>query len=138
MQKTLEISNWLAGTDRALDERGACALRAGNMMALVEHGTVSTRSRSLSSRTIAQGTSLIDVALDDYFERRRLSAQQRRVMWSHLSGRCDKEIASMLGCSAATIAEHWRRIIAKTDAGCRAGVIADLVGFLREHELLRS
>ncbi|HEY3496482.1 MAG TPA: LuxR C-terminal-related transcriptional regulator [Polyangiaceae bacterium] len=82
--------------------------------------------------------SLLDVALEDYFERHRLSAQQRRVLRLYLDGARNKAIAQSIGCSAATVGEHWRRILIKTSAPDRKSVLTNVMAFLRAHELLRA
>jgi len=93
------------------------------------------------STEIPQGAepneSLLDALCEEYFERHRLSDQQKRILRLYLDGACDKEIAHQLGCAHATVVEHWRRIVAKTQADCKGGVIAKLIAFLRAHDRMQ-
>ena len=82
--------------------------------------------------------SLLDAMLEEYFAHYRLSAQQKRVLRFYLRGACDKEIAASLGCAPATVIEHWRRIVEKTACAYKAGIVGNLIAFLREHEHMRA
>ena len=81
---------------------------------------------------------LIDLLLEEYFKLHCLSGQQKRVLRLHLGGFRDREIALKLGCSLATVREHWRRIIEKTGGKHRVGVVARALEFLRSHPRLRA
>src|SRR5690349_7049849 len=56
----------------------------------------------------AQGVLLEVVAR--YATHRGLSPRQARILFEHLRGQHDKEIASELRCRECTIYEHWRRM----------------------------
>jgi len=79
------------------------------------------------------GTSLsggLGLALESYAAARALSKQQRLILGSYLSGQNDKEIASALSCSEATVYEHWRRMGKKVGGTTKSAVISDFHRFL--------
>jgi DNA-binding NarL/FixJ family response regulator len=63
--------------------------------------------------------------LSTYAKVRALSPKQNTVLQLHLEGKNDKEIAYLLGCSEATVYEHWRRIMKKAMVKYKRGVLAD-------------
>jgi DNA-binding NarL/FixJ family response regulator len=65
-----------------------------------------------------------------YCEGRNFSSRQVTVLGLYLRGRSDKEIAVHLGCSCATVQEHWRRMAAKTGGRLKCDAIADFHRFL--------
>jgi len=71
-----------------------------------------------------------DRAVAAYASLRHFSAQQTAVLTLYLSGKTDKEIAALRGCSAATVYEHWRRMAKKSGATLKNDAIADFHRFL--------
>jgi DNA-binding NarL/FixJ family response regulator len=69
-------------------------------------------------------------SLETYAGFRQLSSRQALILELYLAGTHDKEIASQLGCGAATVQEHWRRMAKKAQGRQKSDVIADFHRFL--------
>jgi DNA-binding NarL/FixJ family response regulator len=69
-------------------------------------------------------------AFDAYCSARELSPRQKRVLQLYLRGDNDKEIAASVGCSEATVYEHWRRMARKAEGAQKADVVTDFHRFL--------
>lgn len=67
---------------------------------------------------------------DAYCSARELSPRQKRILELYLRGENDKEIAASVGCSEATVYEHWRRMARKAEGGQKADVVTDFHRFL--------
>jgi len=69
-------------------------------------------------------------AIDSYAASRVLSARQQQILGLYLEGKGDKEIASLCGCSEATVYEHWRRMARKGGGHNKGDSISDFHRFL--------
>lgn len=78
----------------------------------------------------AQSAGVLDMVATRYAKARGLSAQQSLILRLHLTGQAAKEIATRIGCTPATVYEHWRRIARKTGSRYRSGIIDDFHRFL--------
>jgi DNA-binding CsgD family transcriptional regulator len=69
-------------------------------------------------------------AIESYAASRVLSARQQQILGLYLEGKGDKEIASLCGCSEATVYEHWRRMARKGGGHNKGDSISDFHRFL--------
>ena len=69
-------------------------------------------------------------AITDYASFRKLSPRQSRIIFEHIRGRHDKQIALSLGCTASTVYEHWRRMAQKCGLNVKSEVVADFHTFI--------
>jgi DNA-binding CsgD family transcriptional regulator len=74
--------------------------------------------------------SALERLLHPYAQVRKLSRRQHRVFRLYLEGKADKEIAHILGCAAATVYEHWRRMARKAGGRNKSDAISDFHHFL--------
>jgi DNA-binding CsgD family transcriptional regulator len=72
----------------------------------------------------------LEEAIRSYAGSRLLSARQQRILGLYLEGMGDKEIASVCGCSEATVYEHWRRMARKAGCHNKGDSIADFHRYL--------
>lgn len=72
----------------------------------------------------------LETVLKSYVADRSLSDHQQRILRLYLDGAADKQIASICGCSEATVYEHWRRMAKKAGGFHKCDVIADFHRYL--------
>ncbi len=146
LRRALPAASLVAVADRIEGERAARLLGIGvpslplpsNPDALVDLA-LKLSSRALP-RVVPEPTARSDTsdvgelasALDAYALRRSLSAQQRAILRLYIAGNNDKTIATLCGCSVATVYEHWRRMARKAGAAHKADVVADFHRFLTQ------